>query len=276
MRLLWASVLVLLPLLAEFADAQKCAGQPDAPDYATVRCFKKRNTCRATCQQGYIFSEKNSKMAVYDCEGGEWVMKGGEDRCTPECDPPCENGECIEPDTCDCDEGFAGDYCEEELEDEEEEEEYMTTTEEPITEAVDEDEDEEEDNYGDEEGDYGDDYDEDEENNDEEEDEDAVEGEGDDDEEHEDGAESTVEPEGGDDVDEDDHEDVDETDDDDVDENVDDNGDDEEVDDAEAGGDDDEDEAGDNTPDTAAYGGVSEVLPKVLVGSAALLIVRLL
>jgi len=271
MRLLWASVLVLLPLLAEFADAQKCAGQPDAPDYATVRCFKKRNTCRATCQQGYIFSEKNSKMAVYDCEGGEWVMKGGEDRCTPECDPPCENGECIEPDTCDCDEGFAGDYCEEELEDEEEEEEYMTTTEEPITEALDEDEDEE-DNYGDEEGDYGDDYEEDEENNDEEEDEEAVEGEGDDDEEHEDGAESTMEPEGEDNEDED----VDETDDDDVDENVDDNGDDEEVDDVEAGGDDDEDDAGDNTPDTAAYGGVSEVLPKVLVGSAALLIVRLL
>jgi len=275
MRLLWASVLVLLPLLAELADAQKCAGQPDAPDYATVRCFKKRNTCRATCQQGYIFSEKNSKMAVYDCEGGEWVMKGGEDRCTPECDPPCENGECIEPDTCDCDEGFAGDYCEEELEDEEEEEEYMTTTEEPITEALDEDEDEE-DNYGDEEGDYGDDYEEDEENNDEEEDEEAVEGEGDDDEEHEDGAESTMEPEGEDNEDEDDHEDVDETDDDDVDENVDDNGDDEEVDDVEAGGDDDEDDAGDNTPDTAAYGGVSEVLPKVLVGSAALLIVRLL
>jgi len=208
MRLLWASVLVLLPLLAEFADAQKCAGQPDAPDYATVRCFKKRNTCRATCEQGYIFSEKNSKMAVYDCEGGEWVMKGGEDRCTPECDPPCENGECIEPNTCDCDDGFAGDYCEEELEDEEEE--YVTTTEEPTTEAVEEEEEEEEDNYADEEEDYGDEEEEDyeeeeEENNDYEED-----GEGDDVEEHEDGAESTMEPEGGDGDDdvEDDHEDV--------------------------------------------------------------------
>merc|ERR1739842_169086 len=170
-----------------------------------VKTMRMKRITTATKRRGIMgtIMKKTKKIMMRRKMKKQWVMKGGEDRCTPECDPPCENGECIEPDTCDCDEGFAGDYCEEELEDEEEEEEYMTTTEEPITEALDEDEDEE-DNYGDEEeGDYGDEYEEDEENNDEEEDEEAVEGEGDDDEEHEDGAESTMEPEGEDNEDED-------------------------------------------------------------------------
>jgi len=113
-------VLVLLSLVAEFATAQKCRGEPDPPEFATVRCFKKRGVCRATCLQGYIFSEKNARMALYDCEGGDWVMKEGEDKCVPECDPPCENGVCIDPNACDCFLGFTGDYCEEEEEEKEE------------------------------------------------------------------------------------------------------------------------------------------------------------
>jgi len=125
MRVLWAGiVLLLLGLVVELATAQrqKCRGQPDAPEYSTIRCFKKRNACRATCQSGYYFLGKNSRSATYDCQGGEWVMKGGEEtRCDPVCDPPCENGKCIEPNRCECDDGFTGDYCEEE---EEEEYEY--------------------------------------------------------------------------------------------------------------------------------------------------------
>merc|ERR1712002_243146 len=144
---MWAGVFLLVPLVAELAEAQKCSGVPDAPEHATVRCFKKRNTCRAMCQDGYLFSEMNSKTAMYKCQGGEWVMQNGQaDRCDPVCDPPCENGECIEPDTCDCDEGFTGDLCDEDeggYEEEEEEEDYdMSTTEEPTTEGYEEDEEE--------------------------------------------------------------------------------------------------------------------------------------
>jgi len=276
MRLLWAVLLVVLPLVAEFATAQKCPGQPDAPEHASVRCFKKRGTCRASCDTGYIFPSKNSKMAIYDCEDGNWVMKGGEDRCTPHCEPPCENGDCVEPDVCECDEGFTGDHCEEE-------EEYEM---EP-TEASEAYEDEEE---------YGDDY---------EEDHDEYEGE-----EHEDVA-STDEPEEEDDHDHDadgaaDHEHAEHADhgplDDDHDHDADGAADHEHAEHADHGPLDvaedeveapeaeptaaetdaaatDEVETVDDSEDgaeTAAYGGVSEVVPKILVGSAALLIVRAL
>merc|ERR1711913_153201 len=149
-RLLWAVMLVVLPLVAEFATAQKCPGEPDAPEHANIRCFKKRGTCRATCTTGYSFPSKGAKTAIYECDGGNWVMKGGEDRCTPLCDPSCDNGECIEPDVCECDEGFTGDYCDiEEEVPEEYEEDPMEHTDAP--EAY-EDEEEYGDDYGDEEG----------------------------------------------------------------------------------------------------------------------------
>jgi len=277
---------VLLPLLAEFATAQKCSGQPDAPEFATIRCFKKRNTCRATCQNGYIFTEKKAKFAGYECQGGEWVMKGGEEtRCNPLCEPDCIYGECVEPGVCQCDDGFTGNACDQE---ELEEYEAMTTTPEP--EAY-----EEEDNYAEEE-DYEDedDYEDEEEHVEYEEHEEhhAVDEEGDDE-----GAETTEAPEAedGDDEVEDDHQD--DGDDDGVedeshdDDNVDDgeNGDDSTDDDVDGGDDDvdggddddvnggdDDDEEEDNSPMEAAYGGASEVVPKILVGTAALLMVRAL
>jgi len=279
MRLLWATVLVLLPLVAEFADAQRCTGTPDEPEHATVRCFRKKGTCRASCQGAYIFAQKNSKTAIYDCEGGNWVMRGGEDRCTPECDPPCENGECIEPGVCDCEEGFTGDYCDEEEEELEEYEHF--TTEEP-TEAPDAYEDEEEEEYGDNYGDEDhDEYEEDGEEHDEstdgpededvddhEEDDHDHDGDGEQDHDHDvhaDHGELGTEDEDHDDhVDDEAHDD--ETHDD---ETHDDEADAETVDDA----DDDSDDA---APQEAAYGGVGEVVPKVLVGSAALLLVRAL
>jgi len=265
---------VLLPLLAEFATAQKCSGTPDAPEFASVRCFKKRNTCRATCQAGYIFSEKKAKFAAYECQGGEWVMKGGEEtRCSPICEPACVYGECVAPNECQCDEGFSGATCEEEEGGEYEE---MTTTPEP--EAY-----EEEDTYAEEEDDYGDDYE------DEDDHEDHVEYE-DHEEAHavdEEGAETTMGPEAEDDDEvEDDHQDDDDVEDESHDDHVDDdgeNGDDSTDDDVDGGDDDvdggdddvDDDDEGDDSH-TAAYGGASEVVPKILVGSAALLMVRAL
>jgi len=287
---------VPLPLVAEFATAQRCSGTPDEPEHATVRCFRKKGTCRATCQGSYIFSQKNAKTAIYDCEGGNWVMRGGEDRCTPECDPPCENGECIEPGVCDCDDGFTGDYCEdeEELEEEEEYEEHYTT--EAPTEAPDAYEDDEEEEYGDDyENEDHTEYEEDGEEHDESTDEPAVE---DEDVEAEDDHEDDDHDHDGDgeqDHDHDvhaDHGELDGT----EDEDVADNGDDVEGeveaaeaetvdddgetaaaetvdDDADDAVDDDSDDA---APQEAAYGGVSEVVPKILVGSAALLIVRAL
>jgi len=267
---MWAGVLVLLPLLAEFATAQKCSGTPDEPEFASVRCFKKRNTCRATCQAGYIFAEKKTKFAAYECQGGEWVMKGGEEtRCSPICEPACVYGECVAPNECQCDEGFSGDTCEQE------DNEYaeMTTTPEP--EAY-----EEEDNYAEEEDDYGDDYE------DEEDEEDHVEYE-----EHEEahavddeGAETTMGPEAEDDDEvEDDHHDDDDVEDETHDDHVDDdgeNGDDSTDDDVDGGDDDvdggDDDDEGEDSPQEAAYGGATEVVPKILVGSAALLMVRAL
>jgi len=268
---------VLLPLLAEFATAQKCSGTPDAPEFASVRCFKKRNTCRATCQAGYIFSEKKAKFAAYECQGGEWVMKGGEEtRCSPICEPACVYGECVAPNECQCDEGFSGATCEEEEGGEYEE---MTTTPEP--EAY-----EEEDTYAEEEDDYGDDYEDEDDHEDHVEYEDheeahAVDEEGDDE-----GAETTMGPEADDDDEvEDDHQD-DDVEDESHDDHVDDdgeNGDDSTDDDVDGGDDDvdggdddvDDDDEGDDSH-TAAYGGASEVVPKILVGSAALLMVRAL
>jgi len=300
MRLLWAVLLVVLPLAAEFATAQKCSGEPDAPEHAAIRCFKKRGTCRATCGAGYSFPSKGGKTAIYECDGGNWVMKGGEDRCTPLCDPSCDNGECIEPDVCECDDGFTGDYCDiEEEVSEEYEEDPMEPTEAP--EAY-EDEDEEE---------YGDDYEEEEEEEEYEED----------GEEHE-VVDSTDEPAEEDDHDHDDdgeadhdhaehadHGPLDDDHDHDADgepdhehaehadhgplgvEDEDVNVDDEvpeaeptaaevdvaETDDVETVDDDSAaEDGGEDGAETAAYGGVSEVVPKILVGSAALLIVRAL
>jgi len=115
MRLVWLGLVVLLPLVAELANGQRCAGTPDAPGNSRIRCFRKRMTCRATCDSGYIFEGKNAKSAVFICEGGQWVMKDGhEDECKPVCHPPCQNGDCVEPDVCVCEVGYAGDVCDEE------------------------------------------------------------------------------------------------------------------------------------------------------------------
>jgi len=277
MRLLWATVLVLLPLVAEFADAQRCTGTPDEPEHATVRCFRKKGTCRASCQGAYIFAQKNSKTAIYDCEGGNWVMRGGEDRCTPECDPPCENGECIEPGVCDCEEGFTGDYCDEE----EELEEYEHFTTEEPTEAPDAYEDEEEEEYGDNYGDEDhDEYEEDGEEHDEstdgpedeEEEEDNHDHDGDGEQDHDHDVHADHGELGTEDEDHDDHADDEAHDD----ETHDDETHDDETADAETVDDDADDDSDDAAPQEAAYGGVGEVVPKVLVGSAALLLVRAL
>jgi len=284
MRLLWASLLVLLPLVAEFAYAQgKCAGEPEAPEHATVRCFKKRGTCRAMCPAGYIFEGKNAKSAIYTCVGGQWEMKDGhEDRCSPVCDPPCENGECIEPDTCDCEAGFTGDLCEEE----EYDEDYAT--EEPIADSYDDNDYGDEDAYGDE--DHTEDYEDEEEEEeyeadpayeDEDEDEEVDVVEADvheaepepedepeivDDAEDEDEDEAEAEPTAEADPeeeDEDNEETVDE------DENGDGNTDDTNGDD-DAEDDDDDPHVGASTSEN----GVSEVVPQILVGTAALLMVK--
>jgi len=271
MRLLWAGLLVLLPLMAEFATAQKCGGQPEAPEHATIRCFKKRGTCRAMCEQGYIFSQKNVKTAIYKCEGGNWVMEGGEDRCSPECNPPCDNGDCVEPNVCECDEGYEGEYCDMEVESEDEEYD-MHTTEEPTEDpAAYEDENEDEDNYGEEDEEHeedGDDYENDEDSTDAPADEDEGEdddhshdhdGDGEEDHEHDVHA---------------DHGELDGDEDEDADDEAHDDAGDDETEGEDENGDDEEGE--DEVGDAAAYGGVSEVVPKVLVGSAALLIVRAL
>lgn len=284
MRLVCAGLLVVLALVAEFATAQKCDGQPDAPEHATIRCFKKRNTCRAICEQGYIFSQKNVKQAIYECDGGNWVMKGGEDRCTPECDPPCDNGVCVEPGVCECDEGFEGDYCDMEVEAEDEEYE-MDTTDEPTEDpSAYEDENEDEDTYGDEDednADYeedgeedGDDYGNDEDSTDAPADEDE-EGDGDEDDHSHD-----HDGDGEEDHDHEVHADHGELDDgEDEDADGDDEAHDDDAADDETDGEDengDDEDGDDEVGDAAAYGGVSEVVPKVLVGSAALLIVRAL
>jgi len=282
MRLVCAGLLVVLALVAEFATAQKCDGQPDAPEHATIRCFKKRNTCRAICEQGYIFSQKNVKQAIYECDGGNWVMKGGEDRCTPECDPPCDNGVCVEPGVCECDEGFEGDYCDMEVEAEDEEYE-MDTTDEPTEDpSAYEDENEDEDTYEDEDNaDYeedgeedGDDYGNDEDSTDAPADEDE-EGDGDEDDHSHD-----HDGDGEEDHDHEVHADHGELDDgEDEDADGDDEAHDDDAADDETDGEDengDDEDGDDEVGDAAAYGGVSEVVPKVLVGSAALLIVRAL
>jgi len=297
MRLLWAVLLVVLPLVAEFATAQKCPGQPDAPEHASVRCFKKRGTCRASCDTGYIFPSKNSKMAIYDCEDGNWVMKGGEDRCTPVCKPPCKNGgycsapntctchagyegascelphcdmeclnggQCIAPNTCACPQQWTGTACELHYE--------MHTTEEPTEDpAAYEDEVEDEDIYEEEDEEHeedGDDYENDEDSTDAPADEDEGEdddhshdhdGDGEEDHEHDVHA---------------DHGELDGDEDEDADDEAHDDAGDDETEGEDENGDDEEGE--DEVGDAAAYGGVSEVVPKVLVGSAALLIVRAL
>jgi len=325
MKLLWASLLVLLPLVAEIANAQKCSGEPEAPEHATIRCFKKRGTCRAMCQAGYIFQGKGAKSAIFTCVGGQWEMKDGhEDRCSPVCkppcqnggrcdypnqctcypewegraceipvcDPPCANGECVEPNTCDCEEGFTGDACDEE---EYDEGDYGYTTEDPM--GYDDNEeayayDDNEDAYEDE--DHTEDY----------EDEEEPEAEAEDEEievveaevheaaaepEYEDEPEAEAEPENEDEPeaeaepeneDEDEAEPTAEAEPEDEDEDQ--GGDDENVgEDENGGGDDvdadDDDDDEDNDPQTGAStsgNGVIEVVPQILVGSAALLMVR--
>jgi len=288
MRLLWAGLLVLLPLVAELATAQKCSGEPDAPENSNIRCFKRKNSCRATCAAGYIFPEKKTKVAVYKCQGGEWVMQDGDETaCSPLCDPPCENGVCIEPDTCDCDDGFIGDLCDEE-EAGEEEDDYddygLTTTDAPFPDP--EGYGEDEDLYNDEDMDY-----EDHEEAHAENEEDPEYGDEDDVEDEEEEGTAEPEPEAVDDEEEDDDHDADGA----EDENGDGNGDDDAADDAaddddnavddDAGnnGDDDsddhaaDDDDDDDAPMEAAYGGgASELIPQVLVGTAALLMARAL
>jgi len=281
MRLLWA-LLVLLPLVAELAYAQKCNGAPDAPEHATIRCFKKRNTCRAMCADGYQFAGKAAKSAIYTCVGGQWEMKDGhEDRCSPVCEQGCVNGECREPNTCVCDVGYTGADCTEE----EYDEDYAT--EEP---AYDNDAYGYDDNqdYPDEEEEEELEYDEDEEAEPaaepehEDEPEDEYEGEEDEEDEGVDLVDADVnqaepededpeaEPENEDEEDQgaDDEETVDET--------VDDDDDEEEA-AADDTADDDDDDEEDNDPQTGASTSgkdVLQVVPQILVGSAALLLVR--
>merc|ERR1711915_1022185 len=180
---------------------------------------------------------------------------GEVDRCDPVCETPCENGDCVGPDDCECHEGWTGDFCEEE---DSGDEDYgmETTTEDPTTEGYGDDYGHDEDVYGDEEN-NGDDY---------EDDNDAY------------GDDAYGDDDGDDTYDDgEDHEDatdlpeaVDE------DANGDEDGDGEEGNNGEESHDDEEDDGEDYDPQVGAYGGVSEVVPQVLVGTAALLMVKAL
>lgn len=64
-----------------------------------------------TCQTGYSLTSGNSSFNI-TCSNGTWGGLDIEESCDPICEPRCENeGKCVAPDICQCNEAFSGDRC---------------------------------------------------------------------------------------------------------------------------------------------------------------------
>ncbi|KAL4222951.1 Mucin-5B [Mactra antiquata] len=88
-----------------------------APGHGTIACGAgfPFYACTASCDAGYIFpGGLTSDKRECDQMFGEWFDPPGKDipDCVPNCDPKCANGgQCILPNTCTCQNGFMGKYC---------------------------------------------------------------------------------------------------------------------------------------------------------------------
>uniref|UniRef100_A0A7G3AKI1 Putative hemolectin isoform b n=1 Tax=Lutzomyia longipalpis TaxID=7200 RepID=A0A7G3AKI1_LUTLO len=97
------------------SQMQGCAGQPNQPLNAVLKCTSNSNTCKATCMANYQFPNGETTLLI-SCVEGEWIVQGAEwpqvPSCEPICMPKCQNnGICISPGECKCSENFRGPQC---------------------------------------------------------------------------------------------------------------------------------------------------------------------
>ncbi|XP_059615285.1 hemocytin [Phlebotomus argentipes] len=94
---------------------QGCAGQPNQPLNAVLKCTSNSNTCKATCMPDYKFPNGETSLLI-SCVEGEWIVQGAEwpqvPSCEPICSPQClNNGICVSPGICTCPDNFRGPQC---------------------------------------------------------------------------------------------------------------------------------------------------------------------
>ncbi|KAK6166495.1 hypothetical protein SNE40_023168 [Patella caerulea] len=93
----------------------RCHAIP-GPAHGKVNCGDDifEYTCTSTCDSGYQFTTRQSSIdRTCDQYSGEWYDGKDFPECVPVCATKCaNNGTCIGPNHCKCQNGWKGDYCE--------------------------------------------------------------------------------------------------------------------------------------------------------------------
>ncbi|CAL4116433.1 unnamed protein product [Meganyctiphanes norvegica] len=112
--------LFLLIKLFHHVLAEECELKPVPPDNAKVSCTEFAG-CRIKCESKYLFPA-GENVVYYHCDPEDGVYKINSDnpedydQCIAQCKPPCGNGgNCIRPNTCECQPGWTGKRCKQEI-----------------------------------------------------------------------------------------------------------------------------------------------------------------